>query len=149
VVVGTNRKIAFPLFKDADDYPPFDVEDVWATSTDSPLHFVIDNIPFFATQATLGDVVSVKDEAGRLVFEAVVSRSSSSLVRVIVFDMTQFDAIRGRLNELGCSTEAFTSRSIMAVDIPASVRLPLVQSYLRELTTAHIAECEEAILRHQ
>ncbi len=126
-------KIAFALAKDTDDYPPFDVESLWGTPTDVPLQYTIDNIPFFARQATLGDVVRVEWIDGRLEFADVVARSSNSLIRVVVYDKAMIAGVRSELRALGCSTEEFTSSLLLAVDIPCDANLVDVQEYLSGL----------------
>ncbi len=140
-------KIAFHLEKDADGYPPFDVEDLWAMPTACNSEFVIASIPFFARQATIGDVVTVRQADNRLVFEKVVSTSTNSLIRVAVYDVSNIAGIRAVLSELGCGSEAFLERSLIAVDIPASCTLGTVQRYLDSLTDQEVADYEEPILR--
>ncbi|MDB4956890.1 MAG: hypothetical protein JWO36_4459 [Myxococcales bacterium] len=146
--VSSKHKIAFPLVKDADDYPPFDVEDLWGESTNIPLEFVIDNIPFFARQATLGDVIQASQLGGRLVFDKVIKRSPSSLMRVVMYDSSEIAEVRDQLKVLGCSSEWFAQSNVIAVDIPGSVGLQAVQEYLTELEEANRASYEEPILRH-
>jgi hypothetical protein len=52
-------KIAFPLDRDEDGYPPDDVETLWGWET-KPGLYCIDNIPFFVKGISPGDVVSAK-----------------------------------------------------------------------------------------
>ncbi len=145
----THRKISFRLSPDADGYPPFDTENIWATETIDQDHYVLDNIPFFATQATIGDVVNAsRDGAGRLIFHELITRSPRSLLRVVVHDAHDIDEVRAELKRLGCSTEAFAGRPILAVDVPCEVDLPPVQAYLADLEQRDLADYEEPILRH-
>lgn len=143
----TAIKITFQLEQDEDGYPPFAVEDVWASSTEVPAHFVVDNIPFFARQATLGDTVRVVESGGAFMFDSVVARSSNSLVRVILHDPTRVDEVRTELRNLGCSTEAFEGIAILAVNVPGSTSLASVRRYLFHLREHEVAGFEEPILR--
>lgn len=106
---------------------------MWADATATSGHYELDNIPFFARQATLGDVVRATEPGERLMFDAVVSRSGSSLIRVVAYDDAHIAEIRAALVTLGCSTEAYSSRSIIAVDVPPQASLRDVQRYLADL----------------
>lgn len=141
-------KITFPIVPDEDGYPPFTVEDVWASSTDVPLHFIVDNIPFFARQATLGDTVKIIESGEGFLFDELVAPSSNSLIRVVVFEPTVVDEVRAELKRLGCSTESFKGIKILAVNVPATASLHAVQEYLQALEVRDVASYEEPILRH-
>jgi Domain of unknown function (DUF4265) len=143
----TKAKIVFPLVRDEDGYPPFDSESVWAELKDG-LNYTVDNIPFFARQATIGDVVLVKEVDGEFIFDRIVSRSKSSLIRIIVLQDDQVDVIRSKLISLGCSSELFREPAIIAVDIPSDVNLSTVQVYLSDLEKRDVVTYEEPILRH-
>jgi hypothetical protein len=43
-----STKVFFRLQKDADGYPPFEIESLWARPV-GPDRYELDNIPFFAT----------------------------------------------------------------------------------------------------
>ena len=84
--MGRSSKVHFRLVQDEDGYPPVSVESVWAQPSTKAGEYVLDNIPFFAREATIGDVVQVREEEGHLWFDKVVRRSQNSLVRVVFFD---------------------------------------------------------------
>ncbi len=118
-------KVHFRLAQDEDGYPPVAVESVWAQPGANAREFVIDNVPFFAREATVGDTILITEEAGQRWFEAVVHRSRNSLVRVVFFDRTCVDRVSDQLTALGCSTEYLREHNLLAVCIPASVRLKI------------------------
>jgi hypothetical protein len=138
----SRHKIIFYVEQDEDDYPPFGVETVWASGSGSPGEYLIDNIPFFARQATLGDVVRANQSAAGLEFERVVTRSSNSLLRVIVYALEMAEQVRSRLIELGCSTEVFSGSRLIAVNVPAETSLKSVQDYLSDLEARDVATYE-------
>src|SRR5262249_956597 len=105
-------------------------ESVWAKEEPDG-RFVLDNIPFFATQATLGDVVAATLEDGCLRYSATLERSGNSLIRVVCFRGTDPMEVRGLLEEVGCSTELFALYSLVAVNVPPSVNLEDVEAALR------------------
>lgn len=138
-------KLLFRLSPDSEGHPPVAVEGVWATI--GPSGCVLDNIPFFAQAATLGDTVSVETKDGNIWFSGVLSRSENSLVRIVFFDLSRVDETRARLREYGCSTEWDQSHNLVAVNIPRTARLKIIQEFLRVEATRGILDYEEPILR--
>jgi hypothetical protein len=76
-------KVFFSITQDEDGFPGIASESVWAQRT--PEHGVLrlDNIPFFATAATLGDTIRVRDKEGHLWFEDLARPCGQSLFRVM------------------------------------------------------------------
>lgn len=142
-----SAKIHFPLAQDEDGYPPVAVESVWANPSKKPDEYVLDNVPFFARAATLGDVVHVREEGGQLWFESVVHRSQNSLVRIVFFDRAAVERVNGQLVTFGCSTEYIKAHNVLAVSIPIGVSLEAIQDYLRFEAGLGTLDYEEPILR--
>ena len=144
----SRQKIAFRVARDADGYPPVDVEGLWGETQDG-VDFTIDSIPFFTAQATLGDVVQVREGDQGLEFVRVITKSHNSLIRVIVYKASigRLPEIRSALVQLGCATEAFPDLLMIAVTIPPETSLSDVQAYLAELEANNVATYEEPILR--
>jgi Domain of unknown function (DUF4265) len=145
--MSTSTKINFKLRSDADGYPPVAVESLWANRVGSL--FEIDSIPFFVSDATVGDLVrALPDSTGALWFESVEHRSPRSLIRVVFIKPDCEPLVVAKLSALGCGTEGMKAYKLLAVDIPADVELADVQSYLRaEALVGHL-DYEEALLRH-
>lgn len=140
-------KLIFRLVQDEDDYPPASVESVWAQPTANVGEYAIDNIPFFARDATLADTVRASERDGELWFEELIQPSGNSLIRVMLIDLTCFERVHGRLVSLGCSTEYSQTYDMLAVSIPPEVPLTHVQAYLTEEATAEAIAYEEPLLR--
>ncbi|MEW6431871.1 MAG: DUF4265 domain-containing protein [Myxococcota bacterium] len=140
-------KVHFQLVQDEDGYPPVSVESVWAQAGTEEGEYLLDNVPFFAREATLGDVVEVREEDGHLWFNKVVHRSQNSLVRVVFFDHGAVERVNERLMTFGCSTEYLKAHHLLAVSIPRTVNLREVQAYLQAEAAAGILDYEEPILR--
>ncbi|MGK3969349.1 DUF4265 domain-containing protein [Sorangium sp. So ce118] len=140
-------KVYFRLVQDEDGYPPVAVESVWAQSTIKAGEFVLDNAPFFAREATIGDTVLVREEDGHLWFEQVVHRSRNSLARVVFFDRTCIERVNEQLVAFGCSTEYTKTHNLLAVSIPETVNLRDVQNYLQAEASVGTIDYEEPILR--
>src|SRR5947209_5512780 len=111
-------KVFFPLEIDDDMYPPVTEEYLWCTRADEGL-LVIDNIPFFARDVSLGDRISVRDVSGKLQFNAVEVPSVNTTVRVLAHDPLEIPKLREKLEEIGSSVEVNGYLGILAVSIPA------------------------------
>lgn len=111
-----HAKIQFRLAQDADGYPPVAVEGIWATKA-STTGYMLDNIPFFTREATLGDTVSVTVEDDTLWFSGVLIRSGNSLLRVVLFDPSRVDVVRKGLSGLGCSSEWNQPHKLVGVNV--------------------------------
>lgn len=142
-------KVHFKLDRDGGGYPPVAVESLWAAPGGSSQEYVIDNIPFFARTATIGDVVRVRREGSEFWFVGLVRRSENSLLRVVFFDLSCVDNIGKDLLEMGCYTEYLHEYRIMAVSVPSEVKLVDVQVYLQLEADAGRIDYEEPILRQR
>jgi hypothetical protein len=145
-VSKSQQKVLFRLERDADGYPPADVEGVWADEAGEG-RLVLDNIPFFARQATLGDVVSVDRIGDELFYASTEQPSENSLVRVVMFGGRDPQGLRSRLQVIGCSSELSHLPSPFAVNVPANVDIGLVRALLDEGSALDQWDYEEAILR--
>jgi hypothetical protein len=142
-----HKKILFRLEQDGEGYPPARVESVWATETDDG-GFIIDNIPFFTRQATLGDVVEVRRVGEELFYVSTRERSGNSLLRVVFFDGHDPSSLRSDLAKLGCSTEQSHLQSLIAVNVPPTVQIDEVRTLLDAGCRKGFWDYEEPIL-HQ
>ena len=124
-------KIFFPLEKDEDDYPPAEVESLWATQR--PHGYELDNIPFYAPGIALGDVVeaTVAPDGG-LEFKRVISRGGHSTYRILLREPRPDDP-QFTVNELknhGLMVEISGSPRLLAVDVSPSLSLERIEEFL-------------------
>jgi hypothetical protein len=139
-------KINFRMKAGEDGYPPVTVEALWANPAGDG--YLIDSIPFFTSEATNGDrVVARSGEGDALWFDCILQRSGNSLIRVVFFDLDIQDAVVRHLTGLGCGTERMAQFKLLAVDIPQSVVLDDVQTYLQTQASMGLIDYEEPILR--
>lgn len=138
-------KVVFKLEKDEDDYPPADYEGLWAIPVGEGL-FQLDNIPFFANEVALGDVVSAVPEGGELRFQKVVRPSGHSTLRLIIYDKDEVPAVRKLLEERGCPSEGSHIPGLISVDVPPSIPLATLRPMLDEGEARERWGYEEACL---
>ena len=142
---GHGIKVVLPIEKDGDGYPPVDSELVWVTPTGEH-RGVIDNIPFFATVATLGDVIEYESSGEQARYSKTLARSGNSLIRVAYVRDSDLDPVRIALVALGCEVEHDATHQLLAVNVPPSVPLVDVQAYLGSAAQSREIEFEEPIL---
>lgn len=135
-------KILFELEQDEDGYPPVAVESLWAIDRGDG-RYELDNIPFYVTVATAGDVVAVEDRSGQLAFAGVIQHSSNSLIRILCADEIDPQAVRADLKALGCESEY--DGVLIALSLPATVPAAPVWEYLDTREEAGAIEFEVPI----
>ena len=141
-------KIHFRLEKDEDGYPPDDWESLWAIEF-SPNFYTIDNIPFFVRGISNGDIVSVNRDGEDLIFNEVTTPSPNSVLRVVVFDVTEVQGLRDNLRTMGCPSELSDNPAFFSVEVPSSVPIEPVLEMLAAAEENDRLEYEEASLRHE
>src|SRR5437588_2193889 len=122
-------KIAFPLERDADGYPPESVETLWGVPVGGD-KYRIDNIPFFVKGISAEDVIIAKRKDGELQFVSLNKPGGHSTVRILCWNERDVNPLRESLQAIGCSSELSNIRGLVAVDVPPAVEYAKVRSYL-------------------
>ncbi|WP_170136348.1 DUF4265 domain-containing protein [Nannocystis exedens] len=116
---GTDqRPVVFRLVPDEDGYPDFQREILWANPRVDGT-YEIASIPYYTYDVARGDIVSVNEEDGELLFDKLLHESGNSVLRIIVRNAECVDDVQRMLKGLGCDTEA--SGRLVAVNVPAQV----------------------------
>ena len=141
--MSTHVKIMFEL--EANVSGQREIESVWALPVEDG--FQIDNIPFYACEVALGDVIKARpDENGTLWFEGLVRASGHSTVRLWFASEADVRAKRDELHQSGCSSELSELPRLVAVDIPPEVSYEQIKVTLDEGESSGQFEYEEACL---
>jgi hypothetical protein len=142
-------KLIIPLEQDEDGYPPAGSERLWALQVEEG-RYKIDNIPFFARDLALGDIVSAIPEEGAeegvLRYQQVLQPSGHSTFRILVNDESEVPEVCRLLEQLGCGTERSHLPRLVAIDIPPSVPLEAVREALAPGHSQERWEHEESCL---
>ena len=141
---GERVKVVFRLEKDADGYPPEDVESLWGLRR--PDGVLIDNIPFFVRGVALGDTVEVTPAPdGALEFSGIVRGGGHSTYRILVLrtDQGAIPEVMSELIGLGLAVEE--DAGLLAVDVPPSIAVSGVLDYFEEGINAGRWEVEEGV----
>jgi hypothetical protein len=137
------RRIQFPIEHDADGYPPISGETLWASEIGSGVYRV-ENIPFFATQVSFGDVVKTKLVDGMPTFVRGEERGGHSTFRLVVFNDGDVAQLRSALRGLGVSTEGSHLPRLFSVDVPPEADLSTIRAFLRRGIASGKWDVEEA-----
>jgi len=137
-------KILFE-FKNAinDEYG---IESAWAVP--EGLYYRIDNILFYASEYSLGDIVNVEDRKGELFVIELIKESGHSTVRIVFYDINDVVKTREYLKNLGCESEISDIPTLIAVDIPPNVDYKKIKAYLEDGTSLSKWGYEEACIAH-
>lgn len=146
--MAEHQKIIFELEQDEDGYPPATKEGVWAMPLPNG-HFVIDNIPFFASGVSAEDEVEVERVDGELRFNKVLKPSGISTFRLILSDPETNPIVRAELEALGCKSEYNQHIGLIAVEVPASTSIHPFLDYIVEAKEKGLLDFEEGALRHK
>ena len=137
----TNHKKLRFAFENAEGQS--ETESLWAYELTTG--YEIDNIPFYAKNVAVGDLVSAEqDEQGLLWFSELIRPSGHSTVRIWFARKDDVPIVREQLRQLGCSSELSDLDRLVAVDIPPSVRYEDVKMVLDDGESAGTFEYEEA-----
>ena len=140
----SNNKI---LLTYKDDDGNYKIESVWATKEGD--NYRINNIPFFATNIALNDLVSAKEDDGGLYFDRLIEPSGHSAVQMIIFDEKEVMQIGKELEQFGCTWEGSHIKTLIAIDIPKEILYSAVNQYLDKGEKNGRWSYKEACLSHE
>jgi hypothetical protein len=140
----TRHQIFFELSPDSTGYPPAEHERLWALATEVPMEYLLDNIPFFARSATMGDRIRVQSKNDKLWFRETIIASTNSLIRAIARKDPL--PIKSELEKMGCACELSAPFHLVAANVPRE-KLQKVKARLTEWVKTGEVDYEEALLR--
>lgn len=120
-------KILFRIERDAQGWPPTDIEGMWAKRGDDN-EFLLHNTPFYAQGVAIGDVVSGVEENGEFYFHEVLREGGHGTIRVLLKSLDQVDLVCSKLEMFGCEVEV--SQRLIAVDVRPEVAIKSLLNYL-------------------
>jgi hypothetical protein len=118
-------------------------ESVWVQPLRSG-YFKIDNVPFYAYNISLNDIISVENENGVLYFDELIQSSGHSTIQIIFFKKSEI--ILKKLEELNCSWEGMQNIPYYALDIPLNVNYRIIKSLLDNAVENQVLDYKEACL---
>lgn len=144
--VGDLAKVVFPLERDA--WHGYATESMW-TEIESPGAYRLRNVPFYAMDLSLDDIVHAAYHGQELVFTGVAARAGHSTYRLFVQEGIASPSFRLHwrpLEVIGCSYEQ-TDR-LLAVDVPQTAGIHDVYRLLEEGANAGVWDFQEGHCGH-
>ena len=135
------------LFEIEGENGSIETESLWAIPVEAG--YKIDNIPFYARDVALDDVVQAEpDDDGMLRYTGLVEASGHSTVRLWFSDTKQVASVREVLRQMGCVSEVDLAR-LVAVDVPERIPYAKVRAYLDIQENAGILDYEESCMAEE
>lgn len=127
----------------------FETESLWCIEVGNS--YIIDNIPFIAKRIALGDTIKIEydEDEGVYYFDDFLATSGNSTIRLYFEDGELIEATREALEKLGCESEIFLARKIVAVNVPKLVNYRPVKKYLDDGESQSKWQYEESCLSHK
>jgi hypothetical protein len=140
------EKMTFPLDKDEEGYPPDDFETLWVEKLGRD-KYRIDNIPFYVRNIAPNDIVLGISNDNLLWYKSTISKSNSSVVRIVFYRSGEVEKVLSDLQLMGCKWEGSHLKSLYSIEIPERVDLVEVRRFLIKLSDAEVIDFEEAAIR--
>jgi hypothetical protein len=127
----------------------YETESLWCIKDGD--NYIIDNIPVVAKRISLGDTIKAEYDPDDKVFyfDDFVAVSGNTTVRIFFNDDQHIESVREELNKLGCESEGFLQRKIVAVNIPKAVNYRPVKDFLDSGEQQQKWTYEESCLAHK
>lgn len=123
----------------------FEVESMWGEPVSNG--YRLDNIPFYAKEIALEDIVSAEPDAdGALWFSQLVEESGHSTVQIWFEEGVDVQSYRDQLLALGCPSELSDLPRLIAVDVPPSVSYAAIRGFLDREHHAGKLDYQEACI---
>ena len=145
-VAARRRGKIFFVLDVRDGWPPVAVETLWVSQVGGDT-YEVENIPFFAKDVALGDLVAGRLREDRtLEFVGVVQRGGHSTLRVICLEQEHVNRVAGKLHDVGCAIERSPFPRMFAIDVPSATFVPAAHRILKALRGRGVLEYEDAYL---
>jgi hypothetical protein len=119
-------------------------ETIWVQSDGE--NYKIDNIPFYAPNLALNDIISVEDEHGTLYFDDLIRPSGHSTLQVIFFVPEEIEQVLKVLERMGCKWEGMKDQPYFAIDVPPDTHYEKVKEFLDQKFKNEILDFKESCL---
>lgn len=141
-------KVYFDLPPDENGYPPAKSEFLWCTPTKRGT-YLIDNIPFFVRDISMGDEISADRVDRMLHFTKLIKKSKNSTVRVLLKEPRRASMLRKQLSAYGCGSELMDELSLLTISMPPDAEIAKALAFLDEEAERNMIGIEESSVRYQ
>jgi hypothetical protein len=119
-------------------------ESIWVNSTGE--YYQIDNIPFYAPNLALNDIVSVEEDNGTLFFDKLIEPSGHSTIQILFFKEKEAKRVLKEIEQLNCKWEGMKDKPYYAIDIPFAIDYSTIKNLLDDELSKGTLDYKEACL---
>jgi hypothetical protein len=141
-------EVSFPVKQDESGYPSVSREQIWCIEDADDL-FVIDNIPFYAMDVSLGDEIRTEIRDDARWFGSLVKASQNTTLRVFARNKEIAPLIIPQLETFGGLTEKMEDSGLIAVSLPPTADIAGALAYLDRESNAGNLTFEESSVRYR
>lgn len=109
-------------------------------------HYVIRNIPFFAPNLALYDVINVEKDDNELYFDGLIEASGHSTIQIVVLIETDKKRIIEKIESFGCHWEGMNDQKYLSVDISPQLDYSVIKAFLETEVNKSVLDYKEACL---
>lgn len=126
-------------------------ETIWAKPQSVLNLFKVDNIPFFAPNISLGDIVRIEEDENTFYFDELVEASGNSTIQIIFLDADQIDKTIAKLESYNSDWESMKGKPYYAINIPSTIDYSIIKLFLNQQSDLGFLDYREACLstKHQ
>ncbi len=124
-------------------------EAIWCLPTMSSNSFVVDNIPFYATDISMGDEIKAEVSSAKLRFMKVLRKSKNTTVRLFAMQGSAESELIPKMQSFGGLTEKMEGSSLVAVSLPPTADLAGAFAYLDSESEKRRIGFEELSVRYR
>lgn len=135
------------LFEYRDLNGGYAIESAWAEKVGN--YYKLNNILFYASNYSWGDIVKVENRNGELYVIGLVKESGHSTIRIIFYKKEDIDPTIERLKDMGCDFEGSNIPSLISVDVPPEVNYSDVRQFLDVGEENEMWSYQESCLAHK
>jgi hypothetical protein len=147
LVTNEPVRVFFPLEQDENGYPPVTCEMIWCLPATGS--YVVDNIPFYARDISLGDEVQTELRDGELWFVGLATPSKNTTVRGFARNGIFAPLLIPQLQAFGGVTEKMEGSDLVAISFSPSSDIAGALDYLDRETKVGNVAFEESSVRYR
>lgn len=119
-------------------------ESIWVQPVG--INYKIDNIPFYAPNLALNDVISVENDEGILYFDELIEASGHATIQLIFFQGKESGKVLEHLEKMGCTWEGMKDQPYFAINVPPTIDYKGVKDFLDDKLKSKVLDYKEACL---
>jgi len=137
------EKIIFEYYNLENEYA---LESAWAEKIGD--NYKLNNVLFYASGYSWGDIVEVEERSGELFVTGLVKESGHTTLRIIFYEENIIKPTMDQLEQMQCSWEGSNFPRLVSVDIAPEVDYTVIKKFLDEGERKDMWSYEESCLAH-